>query len=163
VGHVGDTPSASDIKVSKKKRDVKFPCLLFEGDHYSDIFPHMEEASYILEKIQVPTGYHKISHKPSLVDGLVNMVPSLVNLVDHVVNMVSSLVEPQTQVAYPIPSSISPTLHLKSETQVTGPILPLVSPTLHMKSVKVVDLIWSPINPTPPLTGVKSGQSHSSS
>jgi hypothetical protein len=76
VGHAGDTPSASDIKVGKKKRTVKFPFLLCEGDHYSHLFPRMDEASYILEKIQLPTGYHNISSKPSLVDGLVNLVPS---------------------------------------------------------------------------------------
>jgi hypothetical protein len=76
VGHVGDTPSASDIKVGKKNRTVKFPCLLCEGDHYSHLFPRMDEASYLLEKIQLPTGYRNISPKPSLVDGLVNLVPS---------------------------------------------------------------------------------------
>jgi hypothetical protein len=56
----------------------------------------MDKASYLLEKIQLPTGYHKISPNPSLVDGLVNLVPSPVSLVDQVVNLVSSSVEPVT-------------------------------------------------------------------
>jgi hypothetical protein len=76
----------------------------------------MEEASYLLENIQLPTGYHNISPKPSLVDGLVNPVPSSVSLIDQVVNLVSSSVEPQNQVIDSVSSSIIPTLHLKSET-----------------------------------------------
>jgi hypothetical protein len=28
IGHVGDTPSTSDVKVGKKKTPVKFPCML---------------------------------------------------------------------------------------------------------------------------------------
>jgi hypothetical protein len=57
-----------------------------------------------------------------LVDGMVNLVPSLVSLVDQVVNLVSSSVEPLTKVVDPVPSSINPTFHLKSETQVTDPV-----------------------------------------
>jgi hypothetical protein len=94
VGHAGDTSSASDIKVGMKKRTVKFPCLLCEGDHYSHLLPRMDEASYLLENIQIPTGHHNISSKPPLFDGLVNIVPSPVSLVDQVVNLVSSPVEP---------------------------------------------------------------------
>jgi hypothetical protein len=112
--HSSDTMSTSDVKVGKKNRTIKFPCMLCKGDHYSRIFPHMDEASYILEKIQLPTGYHdNISPKPSLVDGLVNPVPSRVSLVDQVVNLVSSSIEPLTQVVNLVPSSINPTLHLK--------------------------------------------------
>jgi hypothetical protein len=48
VRHVGDTPSASDIKVGKNKRIVKFPYLLCKGDHYSHLFPCIDEASYLL-------------------------------------------------------------------------------------------------------------------
>jgi hypothetical protein len=118
AGHVGDTPSTSDVKVGKKNRTIKFPCMLCEGDHHSHLFPRMDEASYLLEKIQLPTGYRKISPNPSLVDGLVNLVPSLVSLVDQVVNLVSSSVEPVTQVVDPVPSSVNPTLHLKSEPKV---------------------------------------------
>jgi hypothetical protein len=113
AGHAGDTPSTSDIKVGKKNRTVKFPCMLCEGDHYSHLFPRMDEASYLLEKIQLPTGYHNISPKPSLVDGLVNLVPSLVSLVDQVVNLVSSSVEPLTQVVDPVPVIDQP--HSSSE------------------------------------------------
>jgi hypothetical protein len=146
--HASDAPSTSDIKVGKKKTSVKFPCMLCEGDHYSHLFPHMDEASSLLEKIQLPTGYRNISPNPSLVDGMVNLVPSPVSPVDQVVNLVSSLVEPLTKVANPVPSSINPTFHLKSETQVTDPVPSLVSPTLHLKSANVV-------NPTPPLTSAK--------
>jgi hypothetical protein len=65
-----------------------------------------------------------------------------------VVNLVSSSVEPLTKVADPVPSSINPTFHLKSETQVIDLVLSLVSPTLHLKSANMV-------NPTPPLTSAK--------
>jgi hypothetical protein len=53
TGHAGDTPSTSDIKVGKKKTTVKFPCMLCKGDHYSHLCPRMDEASYLLEKIQL--------------------------------------------------------------------------------------------------------------
>jgi hypothetical protein len=87
--------------------------MLCKGDHYSHLFPRMDEASSLLEKIQLPKGYHRFSPNPSLVDGLVNPVPSPVSLVDQVVNLVSSSVEPLTKVVDPVPSSISPTLHQK--------------------------------------------------
>jgi hypothetical protein len=122
AGHAGDTPSTSDVKVGKKKTTVKFPCMLCKGDHYSHLCPRMDEASSLLEKLQLPKGYRKISPNPSLVDGLVNPVPSPVNPVDQVVNLVSSSVEPLTKVVDPVPSSINPTFHLESETQVTDPV-----------------------------------------
>jgi hypothetical protein len=71
----------------------------------------MDEASSLLEKLQIPKGYCKISPNSSLVDGLINLFPSPVSLVDQVVNIVSSLIEPQTKVIDPVPSSIKPTLH----------------------------------------------------
>jgi hypothetical protein len=111
----------------------------------------MAEASSLLEKIQFPIGYRKTSPNPSLVDGMVNLVPSLVSPVDQVVNLVSSLVEPLTKVAEPVPSLIIPTLHRKSEPKVTDPVPSLVSPTLHLKSAKVVSPVTSSVNPTPPL------------
>jgi hypothetical protein len=77
--HDGDAPSTSDIKVGKKKTTVKFPCMLCKGDHYSHFCPRMDEASSLLEKLQLPTGYHNISPNPSLVDGMVNLVPSPVS------------------------------------------------------------------------------------
>jgi hypothetical protein len=64
------------VKVGKKKTTVKFPCMLCEGDHYSHLCPRMDEASSLLEKLQLPKGYRNISPNPSLVDGLVNPVPS---------------------------------------------------------------------------------------
>jgi hypothetical protein len=155
VGHVGDTPSTSDIKVGKKKTTVKFPCMLCKGDHYSHLCPCMDEAYSLLDKLQLPKGYHRHSPKPSLVYGLVNLVPSSVNTVDQVVNLVSSSVEPLTKVVDPVPSSVSPTFHLKSKNQVTDPFPSLVSPTLHPKSVKVVDLTPPLVDPTPPLRSVK--------
>jgi hypothetical protein len=153
--HVGDTPSASDITVGKRKRTIKFPCLLCKGDHYSHLFPRMDEGSYLLENIQLPTGYQNISPRPSLVDGLVNIVPFPLSLVDPVVNIVSSSVEPKTQGIVPVPSSIIPTLHLKSETKVVDSVLPLVDPTPPLKSAKVVNMVPSLVGPTPPLKSAK--------
>jgi hypothetical protein len=173
--HVGDTPSTSDIKVGKKKMTVKFPCMLCKGDHYSHLCPCMDEASSLLENLQLPTSYCKISLNPSLVDGMFNLVPSPISLVDQVVNLVSSLVEILTQVVDLVSSSINPTFHLKSETRVPNLVLssinstlhqksetkvvdlvsPSVDPTLHLKSDKVVDLITSSVNPTLPLKSAK--------
>jgi hypothetical protein len=146
--HASDAPSTSDVKVGKKNTTVKFPCMLCKGDHYSHLCPRMDEASSLLENLQLPIDYRNISPNPSLVDGMVNLVPSLVSPFDQVVNLVSSLVEPLTKVVDPIPSSISPTFHLKIETQVTDPVPSLVSPTLHLNSANVV-------NPTPPLMSAK--------
>jgi hypothetical protein len=88
ASHAGDVSSTSDVKVGKKKTIFKFPCMLCEGDHYSHLCPHMDEASSLLENLQLPTGYHKISPNPSLVDRMVNLVPSPVSSVDQVVNLV---------------------------------------------------------------------------
>jgi hypothetical protein len=82
TGHVGDTLSNSGVMVGKKKTIVKFPCILCEGDHYSHLCPRMDEASSLLEKLQPPTGYRKISPNPLLVNGMVNLVPSLASSVD---------------------------------------------------------------------------------
>jgi hypothetical protein len=82
ASHVDDTPSTSDVQVGKKKKTVKFHYMLCKGNHYSHLCPHMDEASSLLEKIQLPKGYHNLSSNPSLVDELVNPVPSSVNLVD---------------------------------------------------------------------------------
>jgi hypothetical protein len=151
VGHADDTPSTSDVKVGKKKKNVKFPCMLCKGDHYSHLCPHMDEASSLFEKLQLPKGYHDISPNPSLVDGLVNPVPSSISPVDQMVNLVSSLIEPQTQVADLVPSSINPTLHQKSVTQVVDPFLSSFDPTLTLESdTKAVDL-FPPVDPILPL------------
>jgi hypothetical protein len=101
--------------------------MLCEGDHYSHLFPRMEEAYSLLEKLQLSTGYHNISPNPSFIDGMVNPVPSPVSLVDQLVNLVSSSVEPLTKVVDLVLSSINPTFHLKSENQVTDPVPSLVS------------------------------------
>jgi hypothetical protein len=175
VGHADYTPSTSDVNVCKKKKTVKFPCMLCKADHYSHLCPRMDEASSLLEKLQLPKGYHDISPNPSLVDGLVNPVPSPVSLVDQMVNLVSSSIEPQTQVVDPVPSSISPTLHQKSVTQVVDPFSFLVNPALPLESdtkvvdpfppvepilpleneTQVVDLVLSSVDPTPPLRSAK--------
>jgi hypothetical protein len=175
VGHVNDTPSTSDVQVGKKKKTVKFPCMLCKGNHYSHLCPHMDEASSLLEKIQLPKGYRNLSSNPSLVDGLVNPVPSPVSPIDQEVNLVSSSIEPRTQVVDSVPSLISPALHLKSDTKVVDlfsssvdPILPLesdtkevdpfppVDPILPLENeTHVVNLVLSSVNPTPPLMSSK--------
>jgi hypothetical protein len=175
VGHVDDTPSTSDVQVGKKKKTVKFPCMLCKGNHYSHLCPRMDEASSLLEKLQLPKGYRKLSSDPSLVDGLVNPVPSPVSPVDQVVNLVSSSIEPQTQVADPVPSSISPTLHQKSDTKVVDLFSSSVDPTLPLESdtkavdpfppvdpilpleneTQVVDPVSPSVDPIPPLRNVK--------
>jgi hypothetical protein len=123
----------------------------------------MDEASSLLEKLQIPIGYRNISPHPLLVDGMVNTVPSPIIPVHQVVNLVSSSVEPLTKVVDPVSSSFNPTFHIKSETQLIDPISSLVSPTLHLKSdnvvnptpplrsAKMVSLVTSSVNPTPPL------------
>jgi hypothetical protein len=151
VSHVNDTPSTSDVQVGKKKKTVKFPCMLCKGDHYSHLCPRMDEASSLLEKLQLPKGYRRLSSDPSLFDGLVNPVPSPVSPVDQVVNIVSSLIEPRTQVVDPVPSSISPTLHQKSDTKVVDLFSSSVDPTISLESdTKAVDLI-PPVDPILPL------------
>jgi hypothetical protein len=156
VGHADDTPSTSDVKVGNTKKTVKFPCMLCKGDHYSHLYPRMDEASSLLEKLQLPKGYRNLSPNPSLVDGLVNPVPSPVNLVDQMVNLVSSSIEPQAPVVDPVQSSISPTLHQKSVTQVVHPFSYSVDPTLPIEGdTKVVDPVPPSVDPTPPLTSAK--------
>jgi hypothetical protein len=152
VRHDGDAPSTSDVKFGKKNTIVKFPCMLCKGDHYSHLCPRMDEASSLLENLRLPTCYRKIPPNPSLVDGMVNLVPSPVSLVDQVVNLVSSLVEPLTKLVDPIPSSVNHTLHLKGDPKVVYLVSPLVIPTLHLKSEpKLVNSVPPSIDPTSPL------------
>jgi hypothetical protein len=75
AGHAGDKPSTSDNQVGSKKGKVKFPCLLCKEMHHSYLFPHMDEASYMLENI-VDVQQQLPSPNPPLVDELVNLVPS---------------------------------------------------------------------------------------
>jgi hypothetical protein len=82
AGHAGEDLSTSDIKFGKKKKTIKFPCMLCEGDHYSHFCPCMNDTSSLLENLQLPTSYRKIPPNPSLVDVMVNMVPSSINTID---------------------------------------------------------------------------------
>jgi hypothetical protein len=160
VGHVDDTPSTSDVKVGKKKKTVKFPCMLCKGNHHSHLCPRMDEASSLLEKLQLPKGYRKLSPDPSLVDGLVNPVPSSVSPTlplksAKVVDPVSPSVNPvpplrNFKVTNPVPSSVSPTLPLKSA-KVVDPVSPLVNPVPPLRNVKVADPVPSSVSPTLPL------------
>jgi hypothetical protein len=148
VGHVDDTPSTSDVQVGKKKKNVNFPCMLCKGNHYSHLFPRMDETSSLLEKLQLPKGYRKISSDSSLVDGLVNPV-------DQVVNLLSSSIEPQTQVVDLVPSLISPALHQKSDTKEVD-LFPPIDPILPLENeTQVVDSVLSSVDPIPPLRNVK--------
>jgi hypothetical protein len=175
VGQVDDTLSTSDFQVGRKKKTVKFPCMLCKGNHYSHLCPGMDEASSLLKKLQLPKGYRKISSNPSLVDGLVNPVPSPVSPVDQVVNLVSSSIEPQTKVVDPVSSSIIPALHQKSDTKVVDLFSSSIDPTLLLESgtkevdsfppvdpilpleneTQVVDPVSPSIHPIPPLRNVK--------
>jgi hypothetical protein len=116
----------------------------------------MDEASKLLEDMtvsqpQLPTAYHKISLNPSVIDGMINMVPLSINLVDHVVTLVRSLVEPVDKVIDLIPSSVNPTLPLETATQAVDPF-PYVDPILPLENeTQVVDLISSLVDPTLPL------------
>jgi hypothetical protein len=51
--HVDDLPSTSHDTVGKKKSRVKFPCMLCKGSHLTHLFPHMDEASKLLEDMTV--------------------------------------------------------------------------------------------------------------
>jgi hypothetical protein len=155
VGHVDDTSSTSDVQVGKKKKTVKFPCMLCKGNHYSHLCPRMDKAFSLLEKLQLPKGYRKLPSDPSLVDGLINPVPSPVSPVDQVVNLVSSSIEPRTQVVDLVPSSINPALHQESDTKAIDPISPSVDPISPLRNVKVTDLVPSLVSPTLPLKSDK--------
>jgi hypothetical protein len=107
IGHVDDTPSTSDVQVGKKKKTVKFPCMLCKGNHYSHLCPCMDEASSLLEKLQLPKGYRNVSSDPSLVDELVNLFPSPVSLIDQLSfigpDWVTSLSGSYMQTVSPLP------------------------------------------------------------
>jgi hypothetical protein len=116
----------------------------------------MEEASKLLEDMtisqpQLPAAYRKISLNPPIVDGMITLVPSLVNPVDHVVNLVTSLVEPINKVVDPIPSSINLFLPLESETKEVNLIPSSVDPTLPLESVTQVVDLFTPVDPIRPL------------
>jgi hypothetical protein len=154
--HADNPPSTSHDTVGKKKSRVKFPCMLCKGSHLTHLCPHMDEASKLLEDMtvsqpQLPVAYRKLSLTPPVVDGMINLVPLSVSLVDQVVNLVMSLDEPIDQVVGPIPSSVNPTLPLKSETQAVNPFPP-VDPILPLENeTQVVDMISPSVDPTLPL------------
>jgi hypothetical protein len=154
--HADDPPSTSHDTVGKKKSRVKFPCMLCKGSHLTHLCPHMDEASKLLEDMtvpqpQLPAAYCKLSLNPPVVDGMINLVPLLVNSVDQVVNMVTSLDEPVNQVVDPIPSSVNLTLPSESETQAVDPFPP-VDPILPLgNETQVVDLLSPSVDPTLPL------------
>jgi hypothetical protein len=174
--HVDDLSSTSQDTIGKKKSRVKFSCMLCRGSHQTHLFPHMDEASKLLEdmtisKPQLPAAYRNLTLDPPVVDGMINLVPSSICMVDHVANLVMSLVEPFEKVVDLIHSSINPTLPPESETKMVDRIPSLVNPTLPLESAtqavdlfppvdpirplenatQVVDLISSSVNPTLPL------------
>jgi hypothetical protein len=154
--HANDLSSTSEDTVGKKKSRVKFPCRLCRGSHQTHIFPRMDEASKLLEDMtvsqpQIPSSFCRLTLDPTIVDGMINLVLSLVSLVDQVVNMVMSLVELVDKVVDPIPYSVDPTLPLESDTQAID-MFPSVDPILPLENAtQVVDLISSSVNPTLPL------------
>jgi hypothetical protein len=112
--HDDNHPSTSQNTIGKNKSRVKFSCMLCKGSHLTHLFPHMDEASKLLEDMtvslpQLPAAYRKLSLNPPIVDGMVNLVPPSISPVDEVVNLVMSLVEPVDQVVDSIPPSINPT------------------------------------------------------
>jgi hypothetical protein len=154
--HADNPPSTSHDTVGKKKSRAKFPCMLCKGIHLTHLCPRMDEASKLLEDItisqpQLPAAYRKLSLNPPIVGGMINPVPLSVSPFDQVVNLVTSLDEPIDQVVDPIPSSVNPTLPLKSETQVVDPFPP-INPILPLENeTQVVDLISPSVDPTLPL------------
>jgi hypothetical protein len=147
--HVDGLPSTSPDTVGKKKSRVKFMCMLCKGIHLTHLCPCMDEASKLLEDMnvsqpQLPVACRKLSLNPLIVDGMITLVPSPVNPVDHVINPVTSLVEPVDKVVDPIPSSVNPTLPSESETKAVDLIPSSVDPTLPLESAtQVVDLFPS--------------------
>jgi hypothetical protein len=158
--HTDDLPSTSHNTIGKKKSRVKFLCMLCKGSHLTQLCPHLDEASKLLEDMtvsqpQLPAAYRKLSLNPPIVDGMITLVPSPINLVDHVINLVTSLVEPVDKVVDPIPSLINPTLPSESETKMVDSF-PSVDPILPLENAtQVVDPVLSSVDPTPPLTSAK--------
>jgi hypothetical protein len=141
--HVDGLPSTRQDTVGKKKSRLKFSCMLCGGSHQTHSFPHMDEASKLLEDMtdsqpQLPFAYHKLTLDPPVVHGMINLVPTSVSLVDHVIILVTSLVTPVDKVVDPIPSSVDPTHPLESETQAINPFL-AIDPILPWR----MQLKWS--------------------
>jgi hypothetical protein len=154
--HVDDLPSTSHDTIGKKKSRVKLPFMLCTGNHLTHLFPHMDEASKLLEDMivsqpQLSTAYHKLTLDPPIVDGMITLVPSSVNLVDHVVNLVTSLVEPIEKVVVPIPFLFNPSLPSESEPKAIDLIPSSIDPNLPLESVTQVVDLFPPVNPILPL------------
>ena len=109
--HADNPPSTNDSVVKSRKGKVINPCFHCKEMHFTYLCPLMDEASKLLEDINVsfqriPTCYCKLSLEPSLVDQVVDSVLT----------------------------SVDPTLPLKSEIDVVNPSPSLVDPTLLLKS-----------------------------
>jgi hypothetical protein len=154
--HVYDLLSTSHNTVRKKKSRFRFMCMLCGGSHQTHLFPHMDEASKLLEDMtisqpQLPVVYRKVTLDPPVVDGMINLVLSLVILVDHVLYMVTSFVESVDNVVDSITSLVGPTLLLESETHVVDLFPPVDSILPFENATQVVDVISSSVYPTIPL------------
>jgi hypothetical protein len=82
-----DLPLTSQDIIGKNKGRVKFPCRLCGGSHQTHLYPRMDEASKLLEDMtvsqpQLLVAYRNITLNPPIVDGMINLVPSLVSPVD---------------------------------------------------------------------------------
>ena len=116
-------PSTSDSQVPRKKGKVRFPCKLCKGSHQTHIFPHMDEASKLLENLTVPqqefpTGYRKLLPNLPSTDEVIDVISSTVDPTfpleseTHVTQVDDPLVD---QVVDSISHSIDPTFSLESE------------------------------------------------
>jgi hypothetical protein len=84
ASHAGDNPSTNDHKVGGKKGKVRIPCRLCGEMHLTYLFPHMDEASQLLEDIvvsqkQPPVASHESSPNQPLVDEVVSLIQSSVD------------------------------------------------------------------------------------
>jgi len=153
--HSDDSPSMRDNNVEGKKGRVKFPCRLCGGTHYTHLCPRMDEASYLLEKITVieqniPSGYHKFSPSPSLVDEVVDSTSFAIDptlamksdppLVDELVNFIMPSVNP-----------VQEETSLLLQDSFVAHEQPLVSFQEFIPKEPLVDLITELVNPTPSL------------
>ena len=84
-GHHTNDPPLTNVSVVKiQKGKVTNPCFLCKDMHFTYLCPHMDYASKLLEYIivshqKLPTGYHKLSLEPPLVDKVVDPVLTLVD------------------------------------------------------------------------------------
>jgi len=79
AGHASDGLSTNDNKVGGKKGKFKFPCNSCNINHCTSYFPHIEEASQLLEDNVVFQQQSLVSSKnysptQPIVDEVVNMI-----------------------------------------------------------------------------------------